>query len=127
MSILFSIAASISIVLSCLGLLAMVLLIIQQRVKEIGVRKVLGASVRNIALLISRDFLVLVFLAVLIATPIAWLAMTKWLQSFPYRIEIKWWMFAIVALAALFIALLTISVNTIRAAMQNPVKSLRTE
>jgi len=127
MSILFSIAASISILLSCMGLLAMVLLIIQQRVKEIGVRKVLGASVQNIALLISKDFLSLVLIAVLIATPLAWLAMNKWLQGFPYRIEIKWWMFAIVALAAILVALMTISINTVKAAMQNPVKSLRTE
>ncbi len=126
MSLLFSIAAAIAIVLSCMGLLAMVLLIIQQRVKEIGVRKVLGASVQNIALLISKDFLKLVFIAVLISTPLAWLAMNKWLQGFPYRITIEWWMFALVAVTALFIALLTISINTIRAAMQNPVKSLRT-
>ncbi len=126
MSLLFSIAAAIAIILSCMGLLAMVLLIIQQRVKEIGVRKVLGASVQNIALLISKDFLKLVFIAVLISTPLAWLAMNKWLQGFPYRITIEWWMFALVAVAALFIALLTISINTIRAAMQNPVKSLRT-
>ena len=127
MSLLFSIAAAIAIILSCMGLLAMVLLIIQQRVKEIGVRKVLGASVQNIALLISKDFLKLVFIAVLISTPLAWLTMNKWLQGFPYRITIEWWMFALVAVAALLIALLTISINTIRAAMQNPVKSLRTE
>jgi putative ABC transport system permease protein len=127
MSILFSIAASIAIILSCMGLLAMVLLIIQQRVKEIGVRKVLGASVQNISILISKDFLLLVFIAVLIATPIAWFAMNKWLQDFPYRIEIQWWMFALVALIALVIALMTIGINTVRAAMQNPVKSLRTE
>jgi len=127
MSILFSVAAGIAIVLSCMGLLAMVLLIIQQRVKEIGVRKVLGASVQNISVLISKDFLLLVLIAVLIATPLAWFVMNKWLQSFPYRIEIKLWMFAVVALGALAIALLTISVNTVKAAMQNPVKSLRTE
>ncbi len=127
MSILFSIAASIAIILSCMGLLAMVLLIIQQRVKEIGVRKVLGASVRNISILISKDFLLLVLIAVLIATPIAWFAMNKWLQDFPYRIQIQWWMFSLVALIALVIALMTISVNTVKAAMQNPVKSLRTE
>jgi putative ABC transport system permease protein len=127
MSILFSIAASIAIILSCMGLLAMVLLIIQQRVKEIGVRKVLGASVQNISILISKDFLMLVFIAVLIATPIAWFAMNKWLQEFPYRIQIQWWMFALVALVALAIALMTIGINTVRAAMQNPVKSLRTE
>jgi putative ABC transport system permease protein len=127
MSILFSIAAGIAITLSCMGLLAMVLLMIQQRVKEIGVRKVLGASVQNISILISKDFLLLVFIAVLIATPIAWLAMNQWLKDFPYRIAIHWWMFVLVAIVALIIALLTISINTIRAAVQNPVKSLRTE
>ncbi|MBC7688222.1 MAG: FtsX-like permease family protein, partial [Aquabacterium sp.] len=127
MSIWFSIAAGVAIVLSCMGLLAMVLLIIQQRVKEIGVRKVLGASVQNISVLISKDFLLLVIVAVLIATPIAWLAMNQWLKDFPYRIEIRWWMFALVAMVALLVSCLTISVNTVRAAMQNPVKSLRTE
>jgi putative ABC transport system permease protein len=127
MSIVFSTAAGIAIVLSCVGLLAMVLLMIQQRVKEIGVRKVLGANVSNISFLISKDFLSLVLIAVLIATPIAWLAMNKWLQEFAYRIEIHWWMFVIVALVALLIAALSIGYNTVRAAMQNPVKSLRTE
>ena len=127
MSILFSIAAAVAIVLSCMGLLAMVLLIIQQRVKEIGIRKVLGASTKNISLLISKQFLALVLLAVLIATPISWLAMNQWLRGFAYRIEIQWWMFALVAAAALFIALMTISFNTVRAAMQNPVRSLRTD
>ncbi len=127
MSIMFSIAAGIAIILSCTGLLAMVLLIIQQRVKEIGVRKVLGASVPGISVLIAKDFLLLVLIAVLIASPIAWVAMNKWLQGFAYRMEIHWWMFLLVAIAALTIALLTISINTIKAAMQNPVKSLRTE
>jgi putative ABC transport system permease protein len=126
-SILFSIAATIAIVLSCMGLLAMVLLIIQQRVKEIGVRKVLGASVPQIAAIISKEFLLLVLIAVLIAVPISWLAMNKWLEDFPYRITVQWWMFVLVAVAALVMAMLTISINTIRAAMQNPVKSLRTE
>jgi putative ABC transport system permease protein len=127
MSLAFGIAAAIAILLSCSGLLAMVLLIIQQRVKEIGVRKVLGASVRSISLLVSREFVWLVGLAVLIATPIAWWAMSKWLESFPYRIQIRVWMFALVALTAVTLALLTIAINTIRAARQNPVKSLRTE
>jgi len=127
MSVLFSIAACVAIVLSCLGLLAMVLLVIQQRVKEIGVRKVLGASVQHIALLVSKEFLLLVGIAVLIATPMAWMAMNGWLRSFPYRIEIRLWMFLLVAFAALFIALLTISYNAVKAARQNPVKSLRTE
>jgi len=127
MSILFSIAAVVAIVLSCTGLLAMVLLIIQQRVKEIGVRKVLGASVQNISLLISRDFLRIIFIAVVIATPISWLAMSKWLQGFPYRIAMQWWVFVLVGLTAFIIALMTIGINTVRAARQNPVKSLRTE
>jgi putative ABC transport system permease protein len=127
MSVLFSIAACVAIVLSCMGLLAMVLLIIQQRVKEIGVRKVLGASVPHIAAIISKEFLLLVLIAVLIAVPISWLAMNKWLEDFSYRITVQWWMFVLVAVAALVMAMLTISINTIRAAMQNPVKSLRTE
>jgi putative ABC transport system permease protein len=125
MSILFSIAALVAILLSCSGLLAVVLLVIQQRVKEIGVRKVLGATVQNISLMIARDFLWLVLLAVLIATPVSWFAMDKWLNDFPYRIHIQVWMFVLVAVIALLIALLTISVNTIRAATQNPVNSLR--
>lgn len=123
----FSIAAGIAITLSCLGLLAMVLLMIQQRVKEIGVRKVLGADVSQISLLISKEFLLLVLIAVLIATPLSWMAMNKWLQEFAYRIEISWWMFVLVAVLALLIAALTIGFSTVKAAMQNPVKSLRTE
>lgn len=127
LSFMFSIAAAIAIILSCSGLLAMVLLIIQQRVKEIGVRKVLGASVASISLLVSKDFLWLVVIAVLVATPIGWLAMSKWLESFPYRIAIRAWMFGLVGLSAVVISLLTIGFNTIRAARQNPVNSLRSE
>jgi putative ABC transport system permease protein len=127
MSIVFSTAAGIAIALSCVGLLAMVLLMIQQRVKEIGVRKVLGASVSHISVLIAKDFLLLVMIAVLIATPVSWLAMHKWLQDFAYRIEIHWWMFVVVGLAALLIAAISIGMNTVKAALQNPVKSLRTE
>jgi putative ABC transport system permease protein len=125
MSVLFSIAAAIAIILSCSGLLAMVMLVIQQRVQEIGVRKVLGATVKHISFLISKDFLWLVMIAVLIATPISWFAMHQWLNEFPYRIQIKIWMFVLVAIAALFLALITISIHTVRAARQNPVKSLR--
>ena len=127
MSIMLSIAAVIAIVLSCMGLLAMVLLIIQQRVKEIGVRKVLGAGVPNISYLISKEFLVLVLIAVLIATPVSWLVMNKWLQSFAYRIDISLWMFILVAVIALLFAFITICYNTVKAAVANPVKSLRTE
>jgi putative ABC transport system permease protein len=108
-------------------LLAMVLLIIQQRVKEIGVRKVLGASVPNISYLISKEFLLLVLIAVLIATPVSWLAMNKWLQSFAYRIDLNIWMFILVAVIALLFAFVTICYNTVKASVANPVKSLRTE
>ncbi len=127
MSVMFSVAAGVSVALSCMGLLAMVLLIIQHRVKEIGVRKVLGASVQHISLLISKEFLALVLIAVLIATPISWLVMNKWMLDFPYRADLPWWIFAGVAILAIIIAFLTISANTVKAAMQNPVKSLRTE
>jgi putative ABC transport system permease protein len=127
MSLFFSIAAAIAIVLSCMGLLAMVLLIVNQRVKEIGIRKVLGASVRQISLLISREFVLLVALAVVIATPLSWLIMGKWLQEFPYRVRLEWWMFAMVGGTALGLALLTVGFHVVRAAMANPVKNLRTE
>jgi len=124
---LFSIAAAIAIVLSCSGLLAMVLLMIQQRVKEIGVRKVLGASVASISVLVSREFIMLVALAVVIATPIAWWAMHSWISGYPYRIPITIWNFLLVGVAAIGIAGLTIAWNTVRAARQNPIKALRTE
>ncbi|HEX2607232.1 MAG TPA: FtsX-like permease family protein, partial [Flavisolibacter sp.] len=127
MSLLFSIASLIAILLSCTGLLAMVLLVTRQRTKEIGVRKVLGASARNIAMLLSKSFLSLVLISILIATPLSWLLMHKWLEGFAYRISLEWWMFVLVAMSALAVAMLTISVNTIRVARRNPVKSLRTE
>lgn len=127
MSMFFSIAAAIAIVLSCTGLLAMVLLIVNQRVKEIGIRKVLGASVQNISFLISREFLILVGLAVVISTPLSWLVMSKWLQAFPYRIDLQWWMFVLVGVAALGLALVTVGFHVVRAALANPVKNLRAE
>ena len=97
------------------------------RVKEIGIRKVLGASVRSIMSLISKDFIKLVFIAVVIASPIAWHFMNKWLQDFAYRISISWWVFVLAGLAAVLIALITICFQAIKAAIANPVKSLRTE
>jgi putative ABC transport system permease protein len=99
----------------------------EQRIKEIGVRKVLGASVSSIVTLLSKDFIKLVAIAVIIASPIAWLVMHKWLQSFAYRINISWVVFLITTIVALLIALITISFQAIRAAIANPVKSLRTE
>jgi ABC-type antimicrobial peptide transport system permease subunit len=88
---------------------------------------VLGASIQSISLLISKEFLYLVVIAILIATPLSWIVMNQWLNGFPYRIHIQLWMFVVVALTALIIAMTTIAVNTIRAAMQNPVTSLRSE
>jgi putative ABC transport system permease protein len=110
-----------------MGLLAMVLLIVTQRVKEIGIRKVLGASVQNIVLLISKDFLWLIAIAFLIAAPLAWWSIQKWLEHFAYRIDVQWWVFVIAALLAFLIAFIIISLQAVRAALSNPVKNLRTE
>ena len=99
----------------------------RQRTKEIGIRKVLGASVTGVTALLSKDFLQLVFLAILIAFPIAWLLMNKWLEDFAYRITISWWMFVVAGIATVLIALITVSFQAIKAALANPVKSLRTE
>ncbi len=117
----------VAIVISCLGLLGLVSLITLQRTKEIGIRKVLGASVSGIISLITADFLKLIFTAVLIATPIAWYLMNRWLESFAYRIEVKAWMFALSAGSAMLIAIVTISYQAVKAALANPVKSLRSE
>jgi putative ABC transport system permease protein len=124
---ILGIATGVATLLSCLGLFAMSALMIGQRIKEIGVRKVLGASVQSIAALLSKDFLVLVLLAVAIATPLTWWLMNKWLSDFPYRVEISWWLFFASGIVALSVAIITISLHTIKAAVANPVKSLRTE
>ena len=124
---IFVSAAGLAILLSCLGLFAIALITITQRTKEIGIRKVLGASVSQIVGLLSKDFLILVFISILIASPIAYYFMQKWLQDFAFRIEISWWIFALAGAVALLIALLTVSYQAIRAALANPVKSLRTE
>ena len=99
----------------------------EQRTKEFGIRKVLGASVTSLFGLLSREFLLLVLVAMSIAAPLAWLVMNKWLQNYEYRIVISWWMFVLAGLAAIIIALLTISFQAMKAAVANPVQSLRTE
>ncbi|RRA99780.1 ABC transporter permease [Larkinella rosea] len=118
---------AISILISCLGLFGLAAFAAQQRTKEIGVRKVLGASVTSIVLLLSNDFLKLVIIAILIASPIGWWVMNKWLQNFAYKITIPWWIFAVSGGLALLIAFLTVSFQSIKAALMNPVNSLRSE
>ncbi len=116
-----------AVLISCLGLLGLVIYTTTQRTKEIGVRKVLGASVKQIVQLISKDFIVLVLLAFVIAVPIAWIGMNKWLENFAYRTGISWWIFLLAGSLMIVIALCTLALQTIKAAIANPVKSLRTE
>jgi putative ABC transport system permease protein len=122
-----NIFAGIAILLACLGLFGLSAYTIQQRTKEIGVRKVLGASVSGIAVLLSHQFIRLVGIAFIIAAPLAWLALHKWLQDFAYRITISWIVFAVSALITVLLAILAVSFQAIRAAVANPVKSLRSE
>lgn len=117
----------IAVILSSLGLFGLAAFTAEQRTKEIGIRKVLGASVSNITTMLSKDFIGLVGIAILIATPIAYWAMDKWLEAFAYKITINWWMFAFAGFLAVLIALITVSFHAIKAAIANPVKSLRTE
>jgi putative ABC transport system permease protein len=119
--------AGLTIFISCLGLFGLATYMAQNRIKEIGVRKVLGASVSNISALLSKDFLALVIISYIIASPVAWWAMNSWLQSYSYRINIEWWVFAIAGVLSIIIALTTVSYQAIKAAVTNPVKSLRTE
>ena len=113
--------------IACLGLFGLVTFTAQQRVKEIGVRKVLGAKVYHIVNLLATELVQLVIIAALVATPVAWYAVNKWLQSFEYRINIQWWIFVVAGLAAMILALATIIIRSVKAAMANPVKSLRSE
>jgi len=121
------IAATLSILICCLGLFGLSHLATHRRIKEIGIRKVLGASVAQVVTIISERFLKLVMIAFILAAPVAWLAMNKWLQNFAYRISISWWIFAAAAVLAVLIAFVTISFQAIKAALANPVRSLRTE
>jgi putative ABC transport system permease protein len=123
-AIIFSVLA---ILISCLGMFGLATFVAEQRTKEIGIRKVLGASIQGIVGLLSADFMKLVAIAFLIATPFAWWIMNKWLQDFVYRVSFSWWIFPVAGLAALLIALITVSSQAVRAAMANPVRSLKSE
>ncbi len=127
MAAIFNHFSLIAIFISCLGLFGLAAFTAEQRTKEIGVRKVLGASMTNVAALLSKDFVKLVLLANLIAWPVAWFVMNKWLHNFAYRIKIEWWVFALAGGIALIIALLTVSTQAIKAALANPVEALRYE
>lgn len=124
---LFTCFSLLIVFLACLGLFGLVSFTVEQRVKEIGIRKILGAGVGNIVALISKDYLGLVALAIIIASPIAWYAMNKWLQNFAYRINIQWWVFAAAGTMAVIISLITVSFQSVKAAVAKPVKSLRSE
>ena len=119
--------AALAILIACLGLFGLAAFMAEQRTKEIGVRKVLGASVPSLIGLLSKDFLKLVIIAILIASPLAWYTMNQWLSDFAYKIDIEWWMFALAGAVAIGIALLTVSFQSVKAALMNPVKSLRSE
>jgi ABC-type antimicrobial peptide transport system permease subunit len=124
---LASLFASLTIFISCLGLFGLATYMAENRIKEIGVRKVLGASVMNITGLLSKDFLKLVVISLILATPMAWWAMSSWLKNYSYRVNIEWWVFILAGLLSIAIALLTVSYQSIKAAIANPAKSLRTE
>jgi len=124
---LFGVFTAVARFIACTGLFALSASTVAQRTKEIGIRKVLGASVSGIVGLLSKDFLKLVFLSILIASPLAWYFMNNWLQNFAYRISIGWWVFVAAGVIAVLIALITVSIQSIKAAIANPVKSLRNE
>ena len=123
----FGLFASLAILIACFGLLGLSAYNVLQRTKEIGIRKVLGASVQQLIFLLSKEFLYLVLISLLIAVPLTWWVMDNWLQDFAYRISIQWWVFAIAGMAAILIALLTVGYQALKAALTNPVKSLRSE
>src|SRR6266516_3443224 len=124
---LFGFFSLIAIIIACIGLIALVAFMIKQRTKEIGVRKVVGASIPDVIVLLVKDFIKLILLANLIAYPLGWLLMNNWLKDFVYRISLSWYVFVLSSLIALFIALATIALQAIKAAIANPVQSLRTE
>jgi putative ABC transport system permease protein len=127
MGTIFTSFSILSIVIACLGLFALASLAAEQRTKEIGIRKVLGASVSDITVILSKDFFLLVIMSNVIAWPISFYVMNKWLQGFAYRVELSWWVFVLASLMALLIAMMTVSWRAIKSATANPVESLRYE
>jgi len=127
LSSLYKIFAAIAILLSCLGLYGLASFMAVQRIKEVGIRKVLGASVKNVIYLFSKEFIILISVAFVIAAAVSYYFMHQWLQGYAYRIEMTWWIFLVGGVLSLVIALITVSSQAIKAAMANPVKNLRTE
>ena len=127
MGSIFNVFTILAIFISCLGLFGLTNFIAEKRTKEIGIRKVIGASVTGIVALLSKGLIKLVIIAILIATPLAWWAMNNWLSDFAYHVEIGWLVFVIAGLASVLIALITISFQAVKAALANPIKSLKTE
>jgi putative ABC transport system permease protein len=123
----FTLFSMLAILIACLGLLGLSSYNILQRTKEIGIRKVLGASAKNVVYILAKEFLILVLIAFVVAVPFTWWMMHNWLQEFAYRINIGWWIFLIAGAIAIAIALITVSFQAIKAAVANPIKSLRTE
>ncbi len=123
----FNVLSGISLFIACLGLFGLSVFMAERRTKEVGVRKVLGASVAGITGLLAKDFLKLVLLAIVIASPVAWWLMQYWLADFAYRVEIRWWVFVLAGGIAIGVALLTVSFKSLKVALMNPVRSLRSE
>jgi hypothetical protein len=124
---LANVFAALAIFISCMGLLGLTMFTAEQRAKELSIRKVLGASAGSLFTLLSREFVALVLVAVVIASPIAWLSMDRWLQDYAYRTPIEWWIFCLAGIAAILIALVTVSFQAVKAALTNHMKSLRSE
>ena len=124
---MFGLFSALAIFVSCLGLFALAAFVAERRTKEIGIRKVLGASVESLVGLLSKEFLALVGVAILIAVPIGWFVMNNWLQGFEMRTDISWWVFGVAGATAVLIAFLTMSFQSVKAALANPVESLRSE
>jgi putative ABC transport system permease protein len=124
---LFVVFTSLAIIIACLGLFGLAAYAAEQRNREIGIRKILGASVFTLVTMLSKDFIKLVFISIIIATPLAWLVMNKWLQGYAYRQNIQWWVLVIAGVGAVFIALVTISAQSFKAAIANPAETLKSE